>query len=99
GSTRPRTPVLGTAPVTAAAARPAAVTGGMTRDQIEILYRRLIQAKKLCGEPTGGLSVDSLASTIDKTAPKVMKEKGCREVEFTVIIKNDKAILKAIPKK
>ncbi len=71
----------------------------MSRDQIEGLYRKLMNAKKLCGEPTGGLTPDSLAATIDKTAPKVMQEKGCRQVDFTVVIKNDKAVLKAIPKK
>jgi hypothetical protein len=96
---RPPTPAHSAAAVAASAPKAAPAAGGMTRDQVEVLYRRLIQAKKLCGEPTGGLSVESLASTIDKIAPKVMKEKGCREVEFTVVIKNEKVILKAGPKR
>jgi hypothetical protein len=99
GARRPPTPALGSASVTASASRAGAGAGGMSREQIEVLHRRLIQAKKLCGEATSGLTVEALAASLDKTAPKVMKEKGCREVEFTVVIKNDKAILKAIPKK
>jgi len=89
------------------AARPAAgsppggtaLAGGMTMEQVQTLFRRLTHAKKLCGESTDGLKIETLIATINKQAPKIMAEHKCREVEFTVAIKSDKTVLKAVPKK
>lgn len=76
-----------------------AVAGGMSPGQVQVLYQRLVNAKKLCGEPVSGLGLESLVATINKQAPKIMEEHKCSRVEFTVVIKNDKAILRAVPKK
>ncbi|HEY3359728.1 MAG TPA: MXAN_5187 C-terminal domain-containing protein [Polyangia bacterium] len=78
---------------------PGAIAGGMSLDQVQTLFRRLVHAKRLCGENTDGLKLESLVATINKQAPKIMAEHGCRQVEFTVAIKGDKPILKAVPKK
>jgi hypothetical protein len=75
------------------------VVGGMSMDQVQTLFRRLTHAKKLCGESTDGLKLETLIATINKQAPKIMAEHKCREVEFTVAIKGDKTVLKAVPKK
>jgi hypothetical protein len=77
----------------------ARIAGGMTMAEVETLYRRLVHAKRLCGEPVDTLKLESLVATINKQAPKIMAEHRCRQVEFTVALKNDKPILKAIPKK
>jgi len=109
---RPPTPPLGTQPppqtpqrrppTPAGQAPPSQTesgTGILSRQELETLYRRFVQAKKLCGEPTAGITLDTLAATVQKVGPKIMQEKGCSRVEFTVVIKDDRAILKAIPKK
>jgi hypothetical protein len=75
------------------------LAGGMTLDQVQALFRRLVHAKKLCGEPTDGMKLESLVATINRQAPKIMADHGCTGVEFTVAIKGDKPILKAVPKK
>jgi hypothetical protein len=51
------------------------------------------------GERTDNLSYDKLVSTLSKQAPAIMKQHNARGVEFNVVVKGDKVVLKAKPKK
>jgi len=92
------------APSPAAARKPAAAATkppppGMTERQSRDLYKRYVQARKLVGERTDNLSYDKLMSTLNKQAPKIMQQHRARGVEFNVVVKGDKVVLKAKPKR
>lgn len=76
-----------------------AVPPGMTEKQSKDLYKRYVQARTLVGESTSNLSYDKLMRTLNSQAPRIMKQHKAKGVDFSVVIKDDKVILKAKPKK
>jgi hypothetical protein len=62
------------------------------------VYDAYVMAKKRCNEDTSRLSYDSVASTLKKQVPELLKKHNARDVDFKVIIKDGKAVLKAVPK-
>jgi hypothetical protein len=66
--------------------------------QVRELYAALVAAKKRCGEDVSRISYETLARTVAKQVPELMSKFGARSVEFKVVVKDGKAVLKAIPK-
>jgi hypothetical protein len=89
-------PVAKPAPPTAA--RPA-LPPGVDERRAQDLYKKFVQAKKLLGEPTDHIKLEHVVATIAKQAPAIMKQHQAKGVDFEVVIKDDKVILKATPKK
>ena len=65
----------------------------------EQLYRRYVQARKVVGESVDNLSYEKLMNTLSKQAPAIMKQHQASGVEFNIVIKDNKVVLKAKPKK
>jgi hypothetical protein len=61
------------------------------------LYDTYLVARKRCGESTAGISFDSIASRIRAQVPELMQKHKAKNIEFKVVIKGGKAILKAVP--
>jgi hypothetical protein len=61
------------------------------------LYDTYVMARQRTGESTVGLSFDSLASRIRSQVPELMQKHRAKNIEFKVVIKGGKAILKAVP--
>jgi hypothetical protein len=61
------------------------------------LYDTYLVARQRCGEPTTGLSYDSMATRIRAQVPELMQKHKAKNIEFKVVIKGGKAILKAVP--
>jgi hypothetical protein len=61
------------------------------------LYDTYVVARKRCGESTDGLTFDSVASRIRSQVPELMQKHKAKNIEFKVVIKGGKAILKAVP--
>ncbi len=76
-----------------------AVVPGMDEERTRELYRRFVEAKRLLGQPTEGLKYEHVVATLQKQAPKIMQEHKASGVEFTVVVKDGKVILRANPKK
>src|SRR5262249_15134366 len=73
---------------------------GVSDEHMQALFRRYVQAKKLVADPNAGnLKYESLVATVAKQTPQIMQKYGVDKVEFTVVIREDKVVLKAIPKK
>lgn len=72
---------------------------GMTEHQTRDLFDKYVKAKKLCGESTDKITYAKLLRTINKQAPIIMKQHGAKSVDFNVVIKDDKVVLKAKPRK
>ncbi|PID39123.1 MAG: hypothetical protein CSA65_05625 [Proteobacteria bacterium] len=83
------------------AARPPAATGasdGLSKDKMDSLYRRYMRAKTMCGEDPTTVRYDSLVKTIERQLPKIREMHAGREIDFQVVIRDGRAILKAKPK-
>ncbi len=62
------------------------------------LYDAYIDARKKTGQPIKGLTYDKMVRSIDKQLSSIREKHGSRNVEFCVVVKEGKAILKAVPK-
>ncbi len=85
------------APVSAAPRAPSG-DGGLSEQKIKAIYDAYVMAKKRTGEDTRSLTLDSVASSLKKQVPELMKQHNAKSVEFKVVIKDGKAILRALPK-
>ncbi|HEY4182441.1 MAG TPA: MXAN_5187 family protein [Kofleriaceae bacterium] len=63
------------------------------------VYEQFLTVKKTCGEPTAGLSFEKFSEKLVKNRDDLMAKTGCKEVRFTVYVKEGKAALKATPVK
>ncbi|MBZ4413832.1 hypothetical protein K8640_36985 [Myxococcus sp. XM-1-1-1] len=87
------------APVASAAPKPAAAGGGgMSDDKLRAVYDAYVTAKRRCQEDTSKMSYESVAATLRKQVPELLKQHNAKAVEFKVVIKDGKASLKAVPK-
>jgi len=63
------------------------------------VYDQFVSVKKSCGENTSGLTFPKFAEKLVKNRDDLKSKTGCREVRFTVYVKDGKAALKATPVK
>jgi hypothetical protein len=100
GPAAPGGAVARTPPAAAAAPRPPAPGGssGMSDDKLRAVYDAYLTAKRRCQEDTSKLSYESVAATLRKQVPELLKQHNAKAVEFKVVIKDGKASLKAVPK-
>ncbi len=63
------------------------------------VYDQFLAVKKSCNEPTSGLTYEKFSEKLIKNRDDLISKTGCREVRFTVYIKEGKAALKATPVK
>ena len=64
------------------------------RDNVEKLYKVLVEAKKKAGEAVSG-NFDSFANFVSKKTKQIRKESGCEAVEYTVETQDGQIRLKA----
>lgn len=67
-------------------------------ESLRRLFHTYVKAREQCGEATAGLTYESVANKIRAQVPQLMEKHGARSVEFKVVIKGGKAVLKAVPK-
>jgi len=72
--------------------------GGLTEQKIKAIYDAYLMAKRRCGEDTKGLTLDSVASSLKKQVPELMRQHQAKSVEFKVVIKDGRAVLRALPR-
>ena len=85
-------------PARAASVPPPSGSGGMADDKLRAVYDAYVTAKRRCQEDTSKLSYESVAATLRKQVPELLKQHNAKAVEFKVVIKDGKASLKAVPK-
>jgi hypothetical protein len=66
-------------------------------ESLRRIYDTYLVAKKRCGESTAGMSFDAIASRIRAQVPELMQKHKAKNIEFKVVIKGGKAVLKAVP--
>jgi hypothetical protein len=63
------------------------------------VFDQFISVKKSCNEQTAGLTYEKFSEKLLKNRDDLIAKTGCREVRFTVYVKDGKAALKATPVK
>jgi hypothetical protein len=63
------------------------------------IFDQFVSMKRTCNEPTAGLVYERFAEKLVKNREDLMLKTGCRDVRFTVYVKDGKAALKATPVK
>ncbi len=71
---------------------------GLSDQKVKAIYDAYVTAKRRCNEDTSSLSYDAVASTLRKQVPELMKTHNAKSVDFKVVIKDGKAVLRAVPK-
>ncbi|MCY1017663.1 MXAN_5187 C-terminal domain-containing protein [Pyxidicoccus sp. MSG2] len=98
GAAAARTPTAPSAATPAPRPPAAGGSGGMSDDKLRAVYDAYVTAKRRCQEDTSKLSYESVAATLRKQVPELLKQHNAKAVEFKVVIKDGKASLKAVPK-
>jgi hypothetical protein len=82
----------------AKAALPHAAGGDISDSEIKALYQAYVTAKRRCREEVKGLTEEKLGQTLRSQVSAIKNQYKCKAVEFKVVIKDGKAVLKAVPK-
>jgi len=70
----------------------------MSEADTRALYSKFIKARTLVGEKNDDMTYDKLLRTLRLQGSKIMEQYKAKGVEFGVVIKDNKVILKAKPK-
>jgi hypothetical protein len=81
-----------------AEAAPSPSSPQLSDQMIRKLYDTYLVARQRTGESTSGLTYDAIAGRIRAQVPELMARHKARNIEFKVVIKAGKALLKAIPR-
>ncbi|HSK05095.1 MAG TPA: MXAN_5187 C-terminal domain-containing protein, partial [Kofleriaceae bacterium] len=63
------------------------------------VFDQFVALKKSCNESIAGLTYDKFAEKLIRNRDELREKSGCRDVRFTVYVKDGKAALKATPVK
>lgn len=90
-------------PTTPPHGRPATPPGGsdaaaMSEAKVKAIFDAYVTAKRRCQEDTSKLTLDAVASSLRKQVPELLKKHNAKEIDFKVVIKDGKAILRAVPR-
>lgn len=101
-------PTLGAAPAMAPRPAPggkalvgpatATASGGLSEDRLQALYNAYLSAKKRCNEDVSKLTFENMRASIQKQVPALLTKHNAHSVDFKVVIKDGKAVLRAVPK-
>jgi hypothetical protein len=98
-SVKPAAPVSAARPAPKPAAPAARAPGGKLGEaELRAIYDQYVAAKKRCNEDVSKLSFDAIARSVAKQVPELMAKHKATSVDFKVVVKDGKALLKAIPR-
>ena len=70
---------------------------GMSQAQMQSIFRRYLKAKRMVGEDPGKVRYEKLVQTISAQVPQLREMNQGRSVDFDVVIRSGKVVLKAKP--
>jgi hypothetical protein len=76
----------------------AAPPNPLSETKLRAIYDAYVTAKKRCNEDVSKLTYESVANTLKQQVPVLIKQHKAKSVEFKVVIKDGKAVLRALPK-
>jgi hypothetical protein len=95
----PQPQALRQPPQPSAAPKPATTDhSGLSDARINELYREYVTAKRQCNESTSSVTEASLAKSLRGSAEQLSKKHKGRRVDYEVVIKEGRAMLKPVVK-
>lgn len=67
--------------------------------QMRALFDTYVMAKQRTNESTAGITYEALSATLRKQVPELLTKYDCKAIDFKVVIKGGKTLLKAVPRK
>lgn len=71
---------------------------GLSEEKMKALYGAYLTAKKQCHEDVSKLTYEGLAASIKKQLPGLIQQHQAKSIDFKVVIREGKAVLRAVPK-
>lgn len=65
---------------------------------MKAIYDAYVSAKKRCHEDVSKISISAVAQSLRKQIPELIKQHKAKTVDFKIVIKDGKAVIKAVPK-
>jgi hypothetical protein len=75
-----------------------AAAEALAEPRLRAVYDAYLAAKKKCQEDVSRISFESVADSLRKQVPELLERHGARDVEYKVLVKDGKAVLRAVPK-
>jgi hypothetical protein len=75
-----------------------AAAEALAEPRLRAVYDAYLAAKKRCREDVSHISFESVADSLRKQVPELLERHGARDVEYKVLVKDGKALLRAVPK-
>ncbi|WP_428265231.1 MXAN_5187 C-terminal domain-containing protein [Haliangium sp.] len=72
---------------------------GMSEADARNLYDEYVKARRLVGAREDGITFERLKHKLNEQAPRIMEQHKARELRYDVVVKNDKVLVKATPKR
>jgi hypothetical protein len=72
--------------------------GTLSDAKVKAIYDAYVTAKQKCNEDVSKISLAGLSQTLRKQVPDLLKQHKAKSVDFKIVIKDGKAVLKAVPK-
>jgi len=86
-------------PVQPVSVRPSAANDGeLTPVRLRQLYGQYVDAKRQANESTASITYDKVAASLRDTAQQLRSKHQGRQVDFEVVLKNGRAVLKPVVK-
>jgi hypothetical protein len=85
-------------PVARPQPRPGPGSEDLNDGKIREIYNRYVDAKRKCNESTAAITFDNLAKSLRDSVPKLREKHGGRVVDFEVVIKDGRTVLKPVVK-
>lgn len=90
-------PAAPAAAARASAGSAMATPPGMSQAQMQSIFRRYLKAKRMVGDDPGKVRYEKLVRTISAQVPQLREMNQGRSVDFDVVIRSGKVVLKAKP--
>lgn len=85
-------------PARGGAGAPAEPDPGLEEKRLRQIYAKYIETKRSVNEPTTGITFEKLAESLRAQAAKLRESHAAKSVDYDVVIKNGKTLLKPILK-
>lgn len=96
----PSRPAVRAAPPTRASQQPSTPTStsNLTDERVREIYREYVNAKRQCNESTSNVTEASLAASLRSSETKLSEKHKGRRIDYEVVIKDGRAVLKPVVK-
>jgi hypothetical protein len=75
-----------------------AAAAALAEPRLRAVYDAYVAAKKRCKEDVSRVTFESVADSLRKQVPELLERHGARDVEYKIVVKDGKAVLRAVPK-